>query len=340
MAEKNIPAISVIIPMYNVEKYVGFCLDSLLAQTLQDFEVIIVDDCSTDKSCDIAENYKSSFAGKLKLLRTKKNSGGGGTPRNIGVKNSRGEYLFFLDSDDFITDTALEELYTVAKDFDADVADCQKYFAVREDQISIRDYLKCEPVKKPTLISDDLKARVNELVERNFINTLWTKLIRRKFFVGQNLQVLNILGEDMVITCCLVCAAKKYLRVPNIVNFYRIREDSSYNKQFDIEQAFQAWLKSIAQGFKYLDEFLSRQEFFKENVHLKFPILERLVQEFDEYLMPFYEQISAYQLDAFIRDELSRAGDTSALTAFLFSRMNLLNLQLIRQQKLIRQLQK
>ena len=61
MAEKNIPAISVIIPMYNAEKYIGECLDSILAQTFTDFEVIVVDDCSTDNSAKIVESYAEKF---------------------------------------------------------------------------------------------------------------------------------------------------------------------------------------------------------------------------------------------------------------------------------------
>ena len=60
---KNIPAVSIVIPMYNTEKYIGECLDSILAQTFQDFEVIVVDDCSADKSCDVVESYLPKFNG-------------------------------------------------------------------------------------------------------------------------------------------------------------------------------------------------------------------------------------------------------------------------------------
>ena len=82
--------ISVVIPMYNAEKYIGDCLDSLLAQTFGDFEVIVVDDCSTDSSCAVVQSYAGKFGGRLKLARTEKNSGGGGyVPRNIGLNLSR-----------------------------------------------------------------------------------------------------------------------------------------------------------------------------------------------------------------------------------------------------------
>ena len=331
MNKNFIPAVSIIISMYNVEKYVGFCLESVLVQTFQDYEVIVVDDCSTDNSCAIVESYKSKFAGKLKLIRSKKNSSiSGGSPRNIGVKNSCGEYIFFLDSDDFITETALEEMYTIAKDFDADVVDCQKYFEVRGDNIKIQCHLKCEIVKRPKLITDDLEGRVKELVEQSFVNALWTKLIRRKFFIDYDFPLINVLWEDALTTYCMVCTAKNYVRVPNIINFYRIRDNSIYNRQREVADIFKTWLKALTQGFKYVDEFLDKQKFFRDNVNLKFIVLERIVQEFNSYLIPLYEQISAIDLDPIIRAEFARAGDISALSAFLYSRMNLLNVQLLK----------
>lgn len=115
-------AISVIIPIYNVAEYIGECLDSLLIQTFQDFEVIIVDDCSTDNSVEIVESYAPKFNGRLQLTKTKTNSGGGGyVPRNIGFKLARGNYVYFADADDFLLGTALETLYTTARKHSVEV---------------------------------------------------------------------------------------------------------------------------------------------------------------------------------------------------------------------------
>ena len=129
-SRSTVPAISIIIPLYNAEKFISDCLDSLLAQTFKDFEVIIIDDCSTDNSAAIVENYRKKFSGRLTLSRTKKNSGCAGIPKNMGFNFSRGEYVFFLDADDAITPTAFEELYPVAKNFGADVVACEKYYEV------------------------------------------------------------------------------------------------------------------------------------------------------------------------------------------------------------------
>lgn len=86
-------AVSVIIPLYNAEKYVGECLDSLLEQTFQDFEVIVVDDCSTDNSAKIVESYAPKFNGRFMFTILEKNSGSGALPRNKGLLLSRGEYI-------------------------------------------------------------------------------------------------------------------------------------------------------------------------------------------------------------------------------------------------------
>ena len=95
--------ISVIIAMYNTEKYIGECLESLLAQTFQEFEVILIDDCSTDNGNAVARSYTKKFNGRLKLVRLKKNSGNNGIPNNMGLALSRGEYVLFMDSDDTVT---------------------------------------------------------------------------------------------------------------------------------------------------------------------------------------------------------------------------------------------
>ena len=113
MAEEKIPAVSVIIPMYNTEKYITECLNSLLNQTLENFEVIVVDDCSTDNSFAIAEKFIPAFESKNKTLVTVKfiqNSGCPGIPRNFAINTSKGKYIYFLDSDDFLDKNVLEEL--------------------------------------------------------------------------------------------------------------------------------------------------------------------------------------------------------------------------------------
>ena len=91
--------------------------------------MIVVDDCSTDKSREIVESYIEKFEGRLNLMELQTNSGAGAA-RNFGLEMSRGKYVFFMDSDDALTKTAIEEMFNIAEDFQADVVYCEKIFYV------------------------------------------------------------------------------------------------------------------------------------------------------------------------------------------------------------------
>ena len=114
--------LSVIIPVYNVENYLNECLDSVTSQTLEDMEIICIDDGSTDNSPDILKEYSKKDK-RIKII-TKEN-GGQATARNLGIKEAQGEYIAFVDSDDFIEPTMFEKLYTKAKDNNLDIAMCK-----------------------------------------------------------------------------------------------------------------------------------------------------------------------------------------------------------------------
>lgn len=100
--------VSVIIPVYNTDKYLSYCLDSLIKQTIKKIEIICVNDCSSDKSREIIKEY--SLKDKRIILIDNKIKHGAGISRNIGLNIARGEYVFFMDSDDYISSNFLEEL--------------------------------------------------------------------------------------------------------------------------------------------------------------------------------------------------------------------------------------
>ena len=203
----NVPAISVIIPMYNAEKYIAECLESILIQTLQNFEVIVVDDCSNDKSTEIVEHYIPKFGGRLKLFGTEKNSGSGALPRNKGLKLSRGEYIFFVDADDMIIPETLDELYIAAKNFSADVVYTEKYFEANSDLSNI--YIAGDSADKPILGTENLAERVHALINRKFFLTTWSKFVRRDFLIEHEIFFpLFAPAEDDVWTYALIFYAK------------------------------------------------------------------------------------------------------------------------------------
>ncbi len=113
------PKISIIIPVYNVEKYLAECLDSCINQTLEDIEIICVDDCSTDNSYKILEEYSKKDP-QIKIFRQKENKKQGAA-RNKGLEIATGEYIWFVDSDDYIDVHACQILYDAIKEFDVDM---------------------------------------------------------------------------------------------------------------------------------------------------------------------------------------------------------------------------
>ncbi len=116
------PKISVIVPVYNVEKYLSKCLDSILAQDFDDFEIIAVDDGSTDSSGNIVDDYSTRYPERIRAIH-QENAGLGGA-RNTGIENAKGEYIAFIDSDDTILPEFLSSLYGEIEKTGAEIAVC------------------------------------------------------------------------------------------------------------------------------------------------------------------------------------------------------------------------
>ena len=114
--------ISVIIPAYNTEKYINQCIESVLAQTLNELEVIVVDDGSTDQTLSMLRKYEQQYPSKVRVFH--KENGGQASARNLALSHAKGEYLGFVDSDDWIDPTMYEEMYEKAKKEDLDIVIC------------------------------------------------------------------------------------------------------------------------------------------------------------------------------------------------------------------------
>lgn len=118
--------VSIIIPIYNAYKYMSICLDSIMAQTYKNIEVILIDDKSTDKSLILLKKYKQKYKQiKIKALKT---NAGVSHARNVGIEESTGDYIFFIDSDDFIDKDAISKMVHIAEENNADVVDTERLF--------------------------------------------------------------------------------------------------------------------------------------------------------------------------------------------------------------------
>lgn len=275
-------AVSAIVPLYNAEKYIADCLNSLLSQTFQNFEVVVVDDCSTDNSVKIVESFIPKFGGRLNLLHTEKNSGGGSVPRNKGLYFSRGEYVFFVDSDDTLTKTALEEMYILAKEFDAEVVYCEKNYEADTDGANLRliTHQRGKLVEIPTFEPEDLSKRVEDLLQRDIWGAPWSKFVRRNFLIENDITFPNVFPcEDYFWTLNLFFTAKKFLRTPSSVYFWRQTESSAIRGKETAQQKINLWLNPAVLGLKGVDNMLGRIEFFKNNPVYRHAIVDFVVKK-------------------------------------------------------------
>ena len=141
------PKVSVIIPVYNIEKYLGQCLESVCNQTLKEIQVIVVDDGSTDGSAAICQDFAARYPDILEYYH--KENGGSASARNLGLEHARGEYIGFIDSDDWVEPDMYEKMYRTAMDQNVDMVFCRafedecpgayEYIFPREDYFSLED---------------------------------------------------------------------------------------------------------------------------------------------------------------------------------------------------------
>ncbi|MBR2179755.1 MAG: glycosyltransferase family 2 protein [Selenomonadaceae bacterium] len=335
MDKSKSPAVSVIIPMYNTKKYITQCLESVAGQTFKDYEVIVIDDCSTDNSVAIVESLASTFEGRLQLIKLKKNNGSPGIPRNKGLKQAKGKYIIFLDSDDMFIDTALEELFNIAEKTQADVLHANRFITTKDkseeftadteiELDSWEDYL---PVKETVAISDNLSERIKIFSNKGVIWSCWNKFFRRDFLITNKIEFATITySEDMPFCFKALCLAKKYVRIPNVFYMYRYRQGSIQHRNVTAEQLIKMYLEVLIEGTKVFDEFMSKVSFFNEedNLEYRYMVIDFFIREHLEYFEEVYEKYPVYLIDVLVREKLTPIfGHNAAFISYIFNAANL-----------------
>lgn len=218
---ENQALISVIIPVYNVETYLRECVESVLKQTYQNFEIILVDDGSTDSSGNICDEYAGNDE-RICVIH-QKNSGPSKT-RNTGLENAAGEYIYFLDSDDYININALELLVNTAKSNDADLVffDANSF---SDDGAQIRQGY----VINGTYSSKSGYEILTELHDnKDYHCAIYLLFIRHQLLVDNKITFLEsaYCSEDMLFTYQVYCSAKKAVQCKNTLYHRRYRSGS------------------------------------------------------------------------------------------------------------------
>ena len=314
--------VSVIIPLYNAQNYIGACLDSILVQTSQDFEVLVVDDCSTDNSAAIAENYLEKFGGRLKIIFLPENTGNPSIPRNEGLKFSRGEFIFFMDNDDLLIDNALEILCNFAEKYRTDVVCMENGFVLEDNALKAAVFNKNNPNLNEILLeTENIAQRVDKFLKTGYSWAPWTKFIRRDFLIANKINFPHVkISEDVLWSLKIVCLAKNFLRVPNRLYICRSLTDSWSRIARKPADEVKFWLNPLVKGFDYLNDFLEG-DFFCKNPNYRFEITNFFVKMQVAGMLDALKNLKPSELYEIVH-EVFADGKNAALIANLFVFMN------------------
>ncbi|MCC0177343.1 glycosyltransferase family 2 protein [Waterburya agarophytonicola K14] len=293
------PEVSVIIPAYNCEEYIAQALESVFAQTYDNFEIILVDDGSTDSTLKVARSFKDS---RLKIVANKQNRGVSSV-RNCGIKLAKGNWIALLDSDDWYAPERLENLVKIALQQNADfVAD--DLFLIRDrEQYSWSTLLQenqsrnnfVEIVDAVRFITTDRPSPIN--APRNWSFGYTKPLMRREFLLEHNIKYnesINV-GEDFILYLECLLNKARFLLVPRPYYYYRTREVSLSTRKpteylaqsceitqsfIDLEKAkFDRDENAIAAMYQNLKIFQKRLAYYRAIEHIKHKkIIHTLIQ--------------------------------------------------------------
>lgn len=213
--------VSIIVPVYNVEKYISKCLYSLTNQTLEDIEIICINDGSTDNSLKLLENFKNKDS---RIIVINQKNSGQSAARNKGIEAAKGEYIGFVDSDDWVELNFFEKLYNSAKRTDSDIA--------------IAGIYSCHPITKRKFLYFDkeivtrdknLKFELCDIPEKSYC---WNKIYKHSSLKKSGVKFEEgIIFEDCIYTPQIVYFLDQMITVPNTYYYYRRRNNSTVKQR-------------------------------------------------------------------------------------------------------------
>ncbi len=284
----------------------------------------MVDDCSTDNSVSIVKSYLEKFGGRLKIYSNEKNFGVGAT-RNKALMLSRGEYVYFVDADDMITNTALEESYPLAKEYDVDVIHYPRVYKMSDD--ASKKKLTALWIYRKTqtnVLEENLADRIDDILRGRYGLAAWRISVRRDFLIENELFFPDTkVDEDVIRNLAVFIHAKRLLRIPNPIYVYRHSKSSITRSKRSPAEDVNFWLKPIIVGLKFLDGLLSKHKFIKENPRYHYALLKNVVaKEFDS-LFKASEKLDSTNFYEAIQQEYGKLlGEHDTLIAALCTYVN------------------
>ena len=254
------PKVSVIVPFYNVEGYIEKCLETLVSQTLEDIEIILVNDGSKDKSIEIVNKFLKMYPEKLVYLE--KENGGLSDARNYAINYAKGEYIAFLDSDDYVEKDMYEKMYELAKKENSDMVECNFYW------------------EYPNKIKEDIGITYNgknEMLEKIRV-VAWNKLIKREILISSKVQFpKGYRYEDVEFTYKLIpyIETVSFLKKPCV--HYIQRQGSISNSQNERTKEIFDVLEHVIEYYKEKDIYEKYKEEL-EYVYIRYAFCSSLLR--------------------------------------------------------------
>ncbi len=281
--------ISVIIPMFNAEKTIEECLDSLVNQTIFDeMELVIVDDCSSDMGPDIVFEYESRYPENILFIRLDKNAGPGNA-RNVAMQYISGEYIGFVDSDDAVQPSMFERMYEEAKRTDSDYVD-SGFYDQKHDRAIV-------------FVSDELAGELDDLKRSSLIvvgGFICTKIFKREFLQKNNIYFRNeYVLEDMDYLIECTARAERIASVKEIMYIYRDNGGS---------------LSKTDQSLKYIHNQSSAMRAIYERTHL-LPNYEGIRDAVEFAMLTLYSNVLNVCMNLVYLKEQPREAVIPAMTA-------------------------
>lgn len=279
------PKVSILVPIYNVEKYLRECLDSLICQTLDDIEIICINDGSTDSCAEILEEYRAKDK-RIKVIN--KTNSGYGHSMNIGLNNAHGEYIGILEPDDFTDKHMYMDLYKLAKEFDAEVvkSDWSNYWTSKNESRKNGNI----PVKKSNKIINAKKDK--SLLKIS--SSIWSAIYKREFLEKNEIRFLETKGasyQDTSFYLKVMMSAQRIILTPKSYVYYR--QDNINSSVHSKEKVF-----SICDEYNEVELFMkSHQELAKEFQEYIYAIQYRayfatMLRIDEKYVESFIEEFS------------------------------------------------
>ena len=262
---------SIIIPVYNSEKYLFQCIQTVLNQKYSNVEIIIVDDCSTDKSITIIRSFAKKH-NNIKIICNKKNEGVS-VCRNKGISNAVGKYIFFLDSDDYLINNGLEKLANLIQNNNGINLVIFTHYTMKAGDKFIKS--------KNIFFRNFLECRVNDLFKfynNNFcFGFCWSYVFERNFIIKEKLQFLSgvSVGEDRLFVYRSLCCCKKFIFYKKPFYCYRLGGKLSLRKQKASFNVCVDYLKIINEMCKFIIKKKlpnQKKKFIFKEIHI--PLME------------------------------------------------------------------